>query len=119
MALAMMLMALLACGDERADLPDEEIEAAKEAAANIDFAGDIQPIMEKFCYPCHSKPDVPNGINLAANKTTEDFKQDKHMVEELVEVMEENRMPPKAMPQPSDEEKAKILVWAKGLLAEM
>jgi hypothetical protein len=86
--------------------------------------GDASPVktteatFQQYCVQCHSGTAAKAGVNLerllAQTSVGENFQQ----WEKVALVLEEKSMPPKAMPQPSDEERTQAITWIRGALAE-
>jgi Protein of unknown function (DUF1592)/Protein of unknown function (DUF1588)/Protein of unknown function (DUF1587)/Protein of unknown function (DUF1595)/Protein of unknown function (DUF1585)/Cytochrome C oxidase, cbb3-type, subunit III len=72
---------------------------------------------QQYCIQCHSGTAAKAGVNLerllAQTSVGENFQQ----WEKVALVLEEKSMPPKAMPQPSDEERTQAVAWIRGELS--
>jgi Planctomycete cytochrome C len=97
------------------------------SAHAADFKKDVQPILKKYCYECHSEEadkrkagyvfddlhtlvnDIgPNGIVVPGNPA------ESHMIEVMTNGEgEKNHMPPDSKPQPSAGDIKKIENWIK------
>src|SRR3954453_3707802 len=74
------------------------------------------PTFQKYCLQCHGSDPGMGGVNLkkltSGPMTDEVFPK----WQRVVQAMEQNRMPPKGMPQPTEEERAHALAWVKAEL---
>ncbi|MEW5980522.1 MAG: DUF1592 domain-containing protein [Acidobacteriota bacterium] len=71
---------------------------------------------QRYCFQCHSNAASTAGINLelmiSQGSVSESFKQWRNVIAAL----EQKKMPPEMMPQPSDEERQTAISW---ILAEL
>src|SRR5262245_1514315 len=74
------------------------------------------PSFQKYCFQCHGKAAM-GGINLeqltSQGSPGENFQQ----WDKVIAVLEQSKMPPKGMPQPTPDERAKALSWIRTELA--
>ncbi len=72
---------------------------------------------KQYCVQCHSGTAAKAGVNieylLTQNSPGENFQK----WEKVALVLEQQTMPPKAMPQPSDEERTQAAAWIRGELS--
>ena len=68
---------------------------------------------EKYCFQCHGLKSPKAGVSLqqltARNSIGEDFQ----LWERVAVALEQKSMPPRSMPQPSDEERAQAVSWIR------
>jgi len=87
-------------------------QAADKVAANV------KATFEQYCVSCHGGTAPKAGVNLAQliaqNSVGEAFQQ----WEKVARVLEQNAMPPKSMPQPTDDERAQAVAWVRAALGE-
>lgn len=87
-------------------------QSAFAASPTPDFATDIQPLLTKFCMPCHGekkKADLDLRLytdNESARKAPEVFKK-------ILRNLESHEMPPESRPQPTPEERQLITSWVE------
>ncbi|MCU1330788.1 MAG: hypothetical protein JWN34_6158 [Bryobacterales bacterium] len=79
-------------------------------------AANATPTFQKYCFQCHATDPGPGGVNLkkitSGGMTDEGFPK----WQRVVQALEAGRMPPKGMPQPSEEEKGHALTWVRAEL---
>ena len=75
-----------------------------------------QTTLNQYCVQCHSGTAAKAGINLkhlmAQSSVAETFQE----WEKVAAALEQKSMPPKAMPQPDDTERAEVVAWIRGEL---
>ncbi len=78
-----------------------------------DFSTNAQPLLQKYCYDCHSANKQKGGIQVDHLKTTLDAFQYHRFMENIAHAVESGSMPPKddvdADEVPSDADRAKLL----------
>jgi mono/diheme cytochrome c family protein len=74
---------------------------------------DPQAIFQQYCLMCHNDSAAKAGINLeqlsAQSSVDEHFQQ----WEKVAAAIEQKLMPPKGMPQPTDEERGQAISWIR------
>jgi mono/diheme cytochrome c family protein len=98
--------------------------AVSTASGNTDnlngrLTSNAQAVFQQYCVQCHGGKAPKGGVNLerltaqlAAGEGFDEWRE----WEKVVTALERKTMPPKAMPQPSDEERAQAVAWVKGEL---
>src|SRR4051812_23235812 len=68
------------------------------------FAGQIKPLLAKYCFDCHgeSKPKADLNLKSVADETA--ILKDRKLWGRLVEYVEAGEMPPEDRPQPTEAE---------------
>lgn len=89
------------------------LAVADEAA----FAGKIRPLMQEYCFGCHSAEKHKGDLDLERFESFETARREPKVWQQLVEQIEAGEMPPEEKKQPSEAEKRQLLDWAKGSLA--
>ncbi|MBO0862252.1 MAG: DUF1592 domain-containing protein, partial [Chloracidobacterium sp.] len=81
-------------------------------------ASNATEIFKQYCFQCHGLTTPKAGVSLegmsAQGLTGENF----HQWEKVAAALEQNVMPPKFMPQPSDAERAQAIAWVRGALGD-
>ena len=76
-----------------------------------------QAVFAQYCFQCHGDKGTPMaGVNLSkltAAPVGDNFKA----WQKVTEVLDQGRMPPKGVPQPSDDERHLALSWVKAEIA--
>src|SRR3954453_17915564 len=87
----------------------QSIRGADEAAANP------PPMLKQYCGTCHAGATPMGGISIE-KLTTQSIAETYQHWEKVASVLEGNRMPPKGMPSPSDEQRAHAVAWIRAEL---
>lgn len=72
--------------------------------------------LDKYCVMCHSGTAAKAGVNLEKMLAQPSIGEGFQQWEKVATVLEQKTMPPKAMPQPSDEERTQVVSWIQGEL---
>ena len=75
------------------------------------FQSEIRPLLTKYCLVCHSAALHTGDINLEQFSSYGDVLKHPLVWQKAVEQLSIGEMPPKAMPQPAAEERARLLAW--------
>ncbi|HXJ39971.1 MAG TPA: DUF1592 domain-containing protein [Bryobacteraceae bacterium] len=75
------------------------------------------PTFQKYCLQCHGNEPGMGGVSLKTLTAGPVSDATFPKWQRVVTALEANRMPPKGMPQPSDEEKQHALAWVKSELS--
>lgn len=85
------------------------------AAEGFDFDGEIRPIVAEYCYSCHNEERASADLNLERFETAEMAAQSLAIWQRSAVRIEHHEMPPRNRPQPTDEERDKLLAWIQSL----
>jgi len=77
------------------------------------FERDIKPILSEFCYDCHADGVEKGGVSLDAHATPAAMRQDLQLWEAVLNNVQAHIMPPIEKPQPSLEQRARIIEWVE------
>lgn len=77
-----------------------------------------QTTFQQYCVQCHSGTAAKAGVNLERLLTQASVGESFQQWEKVATVLEQKTMPPKAMPQPSEEERAQAINWIRTGLSE-
>jgi hypothetical protein len=102
------LVALLAGGAGTAQRPG--------AAAPGEYANAVRPLIQKYCLACHSAKAKKGGLDLERFTSLEQVRGDLKPWQQVIEHLEAGEMPPRRKPQPTAEERTRLLDWARGTL---
>ncbi len=109
----LFICALVAC----ALAHDQRSTDAQEPKAKADeYATTVQPLVKTYCLGCHSAKAKKGSLDLERFGTSDDVRKDVKVWQGVIEQIEAGEMPPKEKPQPSAEEKKRLLAWARGFL---
>lgn len=91
------------------------------AAFADDFANTAKPLLQKYCYDCHSANKQKGGIQVDHLKTTLDAYQYHRFLQNIAHAVENGSMPPKddADEIPSDAERAALLKEIESLRGKL
>lgn len=88
------------------------------AQSIIEYEKDIQPLLSKYCYKCHSSEE-PNGkLNLAGLRTKSDVDKAYESWGRAVQLIREEKMPPSDEPAPTTTERELISSWYRSRFVE-
>ncbi|MFN0111506.1 MAG: DUF1592 domain-containing protein [Blastocatellia bacterium] len=89
-----------------------------EAISETQAQTTAQATFKQYCLQCHTGTSAKAGINLTGliqqSSVGENFQQ----WEKVAEALEHKTMPPKSMPQPSDDERAQAAAWIRAALSD-
>lgn len=80
-------------------------------------SGPAAPPFKQFCFGCHGKAAM-GGLNLEQLSSKASIGEDFQHWEKVVAALEQKRMPPKQMPQPSDADRQGAIKWIRTRLGE-
>jgi hypothetical protein len=80
-----------------------------------DYARRVQPVVQKFCVPCHGPEKQKGDLDLSIYGTTNDVLQKPEVWKLVVEKVNAFEMPPKGKPEPSHEDKDFLNRWFRKL----
>ncbi|MBV9470868.1 MAG: DUF1592 domain-containing protein [Abitibacteriaceae bacterium] len=90
----------------------------KTAANQPSFEHDVLPVIQKYCTECHSAEDPPADIALVKYHDVNSVLQDHSIWEKVAANVESGHMPPKKMPQPSAQERTRLVQWVESTLSK-
>jgi len=97
--------------------PTQAADASPEpAAAKTSFPADVQPLVTRYCGSCHGGAEPEAGISFARYQTEADVLMDRQTWERTFHLVENGTMPPADNPQPTPDEKAKLLEYLEQVL---
>ncbi len=80
------------------------------------FDSDFQPLIEKYCSKCHSGEKVKGGVDFSKYRDELAMQRDPKIWQTVVRQLREREMPPENKPQPTDEERQKLVAFVKRAL---
>lgn len=81
-----------------------------------DYSTLVRPLLQKYCLGCHSTRAKKGSLDLERFATLADLRSDLKPWQTLLEQVEAGEMPPANRPQPTAEEKARLLTRVRGFL---
>ncbi len=92
---------------------------AKKAAVSADpFAKEVAPLIQKYCVSCHTGASPAGGVSLANDKTLSAVLKNRSVWERAAANISGNAMPPQGLPQPSHDEREKIIGVVQSSIAK-
>ncbi len=108
-AVGLSLLALIAAGADSKDKPTP-------AKPQDDYAAIVQPLVKKYCLECHSTKVKRGDLDLESFESLEQVRKNVKPWQAVVEMLEVGEMPPKKKPQPTAEEREKLIAWTRSFL---
>lgn len=89
------------------------------AADRGQYARDVRPILQNYCFDCHyDGDDAEGGVNLERFESEEQVLSDRGIWKYVFDKVESRQMPPpKESALPTDAERRRILDWIAGIAA--
>ncbi len=81
----------------------------------VTYVGHIRPLFEKYCGDCHIDT-VKGGLDLDQYPDAQSVKANRPVFEAILKNVEGGIMPPENKPQPTPEERFRLVGWLKGEL---
>lgn len=76
----------------------------------------VLPLVDRFCLDCHSSDSAKGDLDLERFANLAQVRRDPATWEKIIEMVGGGEMPPSRRPQPSPEERDRILRWARRYL---
>ena len=80
------------------------------------YLSEIQPLLNQYCLECHGGKKVKGKVDLRKIKTLKDLTADLDHLRDLIDVIDFEEMPPEEDPQPTKQERQKLLAQLGGIL---
>ncbi len=77
----------------------------------------VAGIFRQYCFQCHGETAPKAGVSLVRLTSQESIGENFQQWEKVAAALEQKTMPPKFMPQPSDEERAQSITWIRESLS--
>ncbi|MDA8746328.1 DUF1592 domain-containing protein, partial [Rubripirellula amarantea] len=78
-----------------------------------------QPLVERYCFDCHSGDDPDAGLALHKLEGGERFQRDREHWKEVLARLQAGNMPPADYEAPTTDERAALVGWVEARLAEL
>lgn len=79
--------------------------------ASVEFHKSIRPLLETYCFKCHSASDPNGNIDLQSPNSAEEIDAAFESWRSAARVLKEKKMPPQEEPAPSEHESEVIASW--------
>ncbi|CAN5638285.1 DUF1592 domain-containing protein [soil metagenome] len=76
----------------------------------------IRGLVKQYCVSCHSTEAMKGSLDLERYATLDDVRKDIKPWQQMIELLEAGEMPPKGKPQPTDEQRKRLIDGIRGLL---
>ncbi len=83
---------------------------ARNAAA-ADFGKDVRPVLETYCFKCHGTEKQKGGVKLSDGADVAAIYRDVKTWDKALAELRDGAMPPEGKPQPSDDERKRVVAW--------
>jgi mono/diheme cytochrome c family protein len=74
------------------------------------------PIFKQYCYTCHGNGVATAGVSLERLTSGASVADTYQIWERVIQALDQKRMPPKGLPQPSDEQREHAVAWVHSQL---
>jgi mono/diheme cytochrome c family protein len=82
----------------------------------FEYRTGVQPIVREYCLSCHSHKAKKGDLDLERFSSLEEARKDLRPWQAVVEMLESGEMPPKKKPQPTAQQRRRLLAWVRGFL---
>jgi len=89
------------------------------AAATNSFSSVVQPVVQQYCFKCHSAARARGGINLEQFKDQIGVYREPRIWQSVREQLHQRNMPPEGRPQPSDDQREQMISWIQSALDDL
>jgi hypothetical protein len=91
------------------------LEAASPVPLDQQFTQTVRPFVAQYCAPCHSGAKPTAQLDLKSYTTMDSVVSDHPRWALVLQKLTAKEMPPKAMPQPSDEARQQVIDWIQAM----
>jgi len=74
------------------------------------------PVFKQYCFTCHGNGVATAGVSLEKMTAAASVADTYQLWERVVAALDQNRMPPKGMPQPTDDQRKQAITWVHSQL---
>ncbi len=89
---------------------------AAPADAADSYTSEVRPLVTMYCRSCHSPKAKKGGLDLERFTSVEELRKDIKPWQGMIEMLEAGEMPPKGKPQPTAEERKRLITWIRNFL---
>ena len=94
----------------------EGTASKQRAESKSVYVADIRPLISKYCLACHSTKAKKGSLDLERFASLDAIRKDLKPWQQTIEMLEAGEMPPKKKPQPTDEERKRLVTWVRDFL---
>ena len=80
-------------------------------ASAADFGLEVRPVLETYCFKCHGAEKPKGGVQLHKAADLAALYRDPGMWDRVLAELQDEAMPPGSKPQPTDEERKRVVAW--------
>jgi PAS domain-containing protein/mono/diheme cytochrome c family protein len=91
---------------------------ALRSAGAVDFAKEIRPVLETYCFKCHGAEKQKGGVKLHETGDLAALYGDAGLWDKVLTELRDEAMPPEDKPQPSAEERQRVIAWLTQTLTD-
>ncbi len=103
---------------ERANSQAKAASSSAKTTDNPSFERDVKPVIAKYCLSCHAGEDASAGLDLSKFQNTSQVLKDGETWESVARNVGESHMPPKKQPQPSPQQRDRLVAWIESTLSQ-
>jgi len=81
-----------------------------------EYAAVVQPLLKSYCLGCHSAAVKKGSLDLERFESVDLVRKDLLPWQQLIEQLEADEMPPKDKPQPTPQERKRLVDWTRRFL---
>jgi hypothetical protein len=89
------------------------------SAVAVDYEKEIRPMLQEYCVGCHSAEKKKGDLDLEPIIAKPDFAKDQDTWDKILELTDNQEMPPEKKPQPSDDARQKLVHWVETSLTNL
>lgn len=97
-------------------LSSDNAVPANSATLEAAYKSDIQPLVQRFCYECHSGDKLEADLDLSAFSTLGEMQKHPEVWQKINDMLASEQMPPPEARQPSSEHRRQMLSWVHSFL---
>ncbi len=86
-------------------------------ATDAAYRNEVRPLLNQYCIACHSTAKHTGDIDLEKFTSLNDVLREPRVWQKVAEQLTLEQMPPKPLPPPTQNDRAKVLAWVNGALA--
>ena len=87
-----------------------------EVSLHRDYASNVQPLLKKFCFKCHTGDTAEAEVDLDEFPTVNDARKRMKVWVKIRSMLDTGQMPPKDSPKPTELERKLLRDWVKSFL---
>ena len=93
--------------------------ALAEAPSFETFQKTVQPVLQKYCFACHSGDNPRAGLSLADYTDEASIRKDAEVFRAVAERLVAREMPPRNRPQPTPAERDAVLSFIRASFPQL